>query len=106
MIWLNLAKKYLALFATKNLDALVVMYDDTIDFNRIVGKDSVLQHHKKLFQYYSHISIRIDKSCYYDKYICFELSIKLDGVLNEEAWTIEFNDYGKIKSVHLYRRFI
>jgi len=117
MIWINAAKRFLAAYAAKDLKFLDENYADDIIWQEqdwiTEGKPEVLGVNHAFFNSNESISIRIQNSCYKDKYVSVE-SILLFFPRNTKfsdtrspvniVHIIKFNSFGKIQSVKVYRR--
>jgi len=117
MIWINAAKQFLAAYAAKDVEYLQEHYADDIiwyDLNwSAVGKPEVLGVNHSFFNSNESISVRVQNSCYKDKYVVIEAILLLsprnkrfgdDGPAINTAFIIQFNSFGKIQQVSVYRR--
>jgi len=112
MMWANMAKKFLAAFASMDLESMGEMYDDGVEFydmgeSHTFGKEDTLKANKKVFDETESIAIRVENFCYRDKYIsleCLTLTKPLDGppIVRHEVFIIEFSAFGFIKNCRIY----
>jgi len=108
MIWVKFAKRYLAAFASKDIDQLdsEVYADDIVvsDWSTTTtGKEQVLIADKHLFDNTDLISIHIQNVAYNNKLIFIYFNIILIQAQDKSdldvVSMIELNDSGKIKSI-------
>ena len=108
MIWAEAAKKYLAAFAAKDEKTLREMYSDRVElidgYSHLNGVEDVVAGNAAVWMFVEQISIRIQNTCYRDKYICIEYVLLLDASKANMMTAIEFDDFGKIKSVRTYKQ--
>ena len=119
MIWVNTAKRYLAALVCKELDSVEKLLDDKVELidchARITGKDKVQLHNKRFTEMIKTANLKISNTAYRDKYVCIECKLTYEPVFevnmyrNQKyvvmhiVYIIEFNDWGKIKSIRSYR---
>jgi hypothetical protein len=115
MIWVNAAKQYLGAFAAKDIETLTEMYADNVELADWVihtfGKAAVLEANKAFFLNTKMINISIQNTAYRDKLICVEfVLVGFPEATNTYPYVlnivdiIQFDSYGKIKSIRAYKR--
>ena len=119
MIWVNAAKRYLSALICKEIDSVEHMLDDKAELidchGRHVGKDKVLLHNRRFGEMIKTATLNISNTAYRDKYVCLECKLTYEPVFEvnmyrnqkyavmRTAYIIEFNEWGKIKSIRSYR---
>ena len=119
MIWVNAAKRYLSALVCKESDSIEDMLDDKVELidchGRLVGKDKVLLHNRRFAEMIKTATLKISNTAYRDKYVCLECKLTYEPVFEvnmyrnqkyavmRTAYIIEFNEWGKIKSIRSYR---
>ena len=114
MIWVKFAKKFLAAFASKDLETLAEMYSDNIQSSdwgkkNVTNSTDLLEVNEVVFNAAKQIEISISNTAYHNKYICIEyvMSIELYNVEKHDINIIsvfEINDVGKIQSIRSYKQ--
>ena len=109
MIWVNVAKKYLAAYASKNIELLEEMYASRVELCcwdcHFIGKEEVLAGNRRFFEVADHINIRIQNTCYKHKQIFVEFTKTWgSNKILQIVEIIEFDDFGKIKAIRSYRQ--
>ena len=119
MIWVNAAKRYLSALVCKEIDSVSDMLDDKVELidchGRHVGKDRVLVHNRRFGEMIKTATLNINNTAYRDKYVCLECKLTYEPVFEvnmyrnqkyaimRTVYIIEFNEWGKIKSVRSYK---
>jgi len=119
MIWVNAAKRYLSALVCKESDSIEDMLDDKVEMidchARVVGKDKVLLNNRRFTDMIKTANLKINNTAYRDKYVCLECKLTYEPVFevnmyrNQKyvimrvVYIIEFNEWGKIKSIRSYR---
>ena len=115
MIWVNKAKQYLGAFAAKDIETLTEMYADGVEMAdwtcHLFGRTNVLRANGNFFETTSLININIQNTAYRDKYIYVEfVMVVFPADTSQTPYVlniidvIQFDSYGKIKSVKAYKR--
>ena len=119
MIWVNAAKQYLAAVVCKDTGSIEHMLDDKVELRdwhtRVVGKDKVLLSNRRFADGIKTASLKINNTAYKDKYVCLECELTYEPVFElnmfrdqkymvmKMVYIIEFNEWGKIKSIRSYK---
>ncbi len=108
MIWLNLAKNYLAAYAAQDMVAIENMLSEDVGYNSVKGKRATLA---EIYSTYNDlyddedIEIHISNTAYKDKYIVIEGSILIARHASSMICSFEVDYSGKIKSIRTYYHY-
>ena len=116
MRWTDLAKRYLGALASKDLDSIESLLSDNIRMMNwscdVNGKKETLKAISTVFDFVDNIKIHIENTAYNNKYVCMEVrviytrddkSFKSKTVVSHMVYILEFDDWGKIKLIRIYR---
>ena len=112
MRWVDATKRYLGAIASKDIDTLEYVLDDDVRMTcwscDVTGKEETLKTLNNFIDFVKDIKIHIQNPAYHNKYVCVELElsytrIKKIKVVSHIVYIIEFDDWGKIKLMRIYR---
>ena len=111
----KLTDKYLTAFEVRDLDALSALYSDNVALdewgeNQFIGKDSVLNTNKGLFEKFATIYVRLENQGCCGSITMNQLVVTLENETEcLKVRVVDFIDFdestGLIKSIVVYRGF-
>ena len=115
MMWIDTAKKYLAAFCAKDIDTMESLLSKNACTNswscNTKNREETLKSHRNFFDFADNITIRIENVAYKNSYTCLEIQMTYNittsshtkSILASLVQIMEFDDFGKIKKIRIYR---
>jgi len=116
MRWTDLAKRYLGALASKDLGDIESLLSDNVRMMNwscnVNGKKETLSAISNVFDFVNNVKIHIENTAYNNKYVCMEVRViytrdnsssKSKIVVSYMVYILEFDDWGKIKVIRIYR---
>ena len=116
MRWTDLAKRYLGALASKDLGTVEELLSDDVRLINwacdVRGKKETLKAIANVFDFVNDIKIHIENTAYNNRYVCMEVRViytrdnnssKGKIVVSHMVYILEFDDWGKIKIIRIYR---
>ena len=115
MRWTDSAKTFLGALASQDMMSIQPLLEDNVKLSSwscdVSGKHETMIAIQNFFDFVDNIRIQIINTAYHNKYVCMECEMsytttnveKPEKKVSPVVYIIEFDDWGKIKLLRLYR---